>query len=777
MEESKQKKSQRFNLSRRTFLKVSTIAGAGILAGSGIIAPKIVQSVSPQKKPQEPVIEKWVATSCLNCPANCATRVRVINGRAVWISGNPLSLASEGKTCPRAQIGLQVLYDPDRIMTPLKRTRLRKGKGIDPQWKPISWESALQEVDARLKALRNQGQPHKLLLLHGLNAVSDQDLIGRFANAYGTPNMFSGDALENEAEKTGRWMADGHHQAIAYDLPRTNYILAFGAGILESQKPLSRNLRMWGKIRRERPNRVKVVVIDPRLSVTANKADEWIAIHPGTDGALAMAIANVILGEGLYDAEFVRNRTTGFAEFQDLALSHYSVERAAEITGVPPDIIRRIAREFACTRPAIAWVGNGIGRWPNGSYSSYAIYCLNALVGSIDVPGGIIYQENPPYRDLPRVVEDRLAKEGKEKTSIDFHHTDLYPAAEVVSNQVAESILKKIPYPIEAAIGFNCNLNFSAPGTWLWNEALSKVPYYVHIAPFISEMAEFADVILPSSSFLEAWAYDHCLPGPGFAEVRIKQPVVEPITDSRPVADLVFELARRQGGTVGRSFSEIGGDITGFVRYRTEALMQWKEFQEKGVWAGPAYQYYKYDRIFKTPSKKFEFRSGNLERIWPGKGKATESGELLKYLPHYEIVQFLGNTDKYPLILITYQPLLDMGASSQNYPWAQSIFFVMHGVGWANFAEINSETAKTMKIKDGDLLWVESSFNKIKVRARIIEGVHPQVVCMARGQGHTAYGRWSKGIGVNPQDLIGVDYDHLSGQAAFSNTRVKVYKA
>ena len=132
--------------------------------------------------------------------------------------------------------------------------------------------------------------------------------------------------------------------------------------------------------------------------------------------------------------------------------------------------------------------------------------------------------------------------------------------------------------------------------------------------------------------------------------------------------------------------------------------MPWKEFREKGVWTGPAYRYYKYDRIFKTPSKKFEFCSGNLERLWPEKGKSEESRDRLKYLPHHENIRFMGDPAKYPLLLLTYQPLLHMGAGSQNYPWAQSIFLVTHGVGWTNFAELNGETAKAMKIKDGDLL-------------------------------------------------------------------------
>ncbi|MFC1846352.1 molybdopterin dinucleotide binding domain-containing protein [Chloroflexota bacterium] len=146
-------------------------------------------------------------------------------------------------------------------------------------------------------------------------------------------------------------------------------------------------------------------------------------------------------------------------------------------------------------------------------------------------------------------------------------------------------------------------------------------------------------------------------------------------------------------------------------------------------------------------------------------------------LPQYRTAEFLGNQKDYPLMLITYHPLLNVENGNQNYPWAQEIFLVMHGYGWTNFVEINSSTAKGMKIKDGDDVWVESSFSKIKVKARVFEGIHPNVVAVASGEGHTACGRWAKGIGVNPNDIIGVDYDDISGQSAYFNTRVKVYKA
>lgn len=763
-------------MSRRTFIKLSGLAVALLAASRLLKRPALGSFVSSPEAPEgEGVItEKWVPTSCLNCATRCATRVRVVNGRAVKVAGNPLSRVAEGENCARANVGLQVLYDPDRITTPLKRTNPSKGREIDPGWTEISWERALNEVGDRLKTLRGKGQPERLLLFSGLNSVSAEDIIRRFAGAYGTPNVVSADGLNNEADKAGEWLADGHYTQSAYDLERTNYILSFGANILESYKPLARGLRMWGKIRRERPNRARVVVIDPRYSVTALKADQWVPINPGTDAALAMAIANVIISEGLYDADFIKNRTSGFDEYRKLALDYYDPETVSAVTGIPAGTIRQIAREFAATRPAIAWRGRGATSWPNGSYSSYAIFCLNALVGSIDVPGGVMYQEDPGYRPMPETVEDDIAREGRARLALDLRKTTRFPAAEVVTNQVADSILENKPYPVEMAVGFNSNFNISAPGAGRWDEALAKIPYYVHIAPFISEMAEYADIILPSTTFMEEWAYDHSPPGSGFAEVRIKQPVVKPLDNTKGIINIMFEIAGRLGGTTEKSFSGIGGDAEGFVKYRTANLAPWDKLLEQGVWVGPDYEYYKYDRIFKTPSGKFEFKSGNLEALLGEKGEEINS---LTGLPYYREVEFLGDRDDYPLLLSTYQPLLNVENGSQNYPWAQEMYLVTHGAGWTNFAEINRSTAHTLGIKDGDTVWVESRFNKIKTRARVFEGIHPGVVSIASGQGHRACGRWTQGIGVNPNEIIGVDYDRLSGQAAQFNTRVRVYRA
>ncbi len=458
-----------------------------------------------------------------------------------------------------------------------------------------------------------------------------------------------------------------------------------------------------------------------------------------------------------------------------MVLSQYPPNVVSKITDIPPETIQRIAREFAQTKPAIALRGKESIAWPDGSYTSYAIFCLNALVGSIDIPGGVIYQENPKYKEMPHLVEDEIARKGKAHPNLDFRGTAKFPAAKVVTNQIPESLLGDVPYSIEMAIGFNSNFNMFAPGTERWEKALKKLPYYVHISPFISEMAQYADLILPSTTFLEEWGYDHSPAGSGFAEVKIKQPVVKPRGNARSIIDILFEISKRLKGGVAQSFAHIGEDPEGFVKFRTATLMPWRELLSKGVWVGQDYKYKKYDLIFHTPSKKFEFYSGNLKSLLAKMGKRIK--EDSDCLPHYKEVRFLGEKGKYPLILLPYQPLMVIESGSQNYPWAQEIYLPMHGIGWDILLEINNETAKTLKLRNGQVVWVESPFQKIKAKVKFSEGIHPQVVAIPLGQGHYSYGQWQRGIGVNPNEIIGVDYDPISGQAAFFNTRVKIYPA
>jgi anaerobic selenocysteine-containing dehydrogenase len=487
-----------------------------------------------------------------------------------------------------------------------------------------------------------------------------------------------------------------------------------------------------------------------------------------------MAFAHVIIKEGLFDQRFVKEWSAGFDQYRQIALRDYAPETVSKTTGIPAETIYRIGEEFGRTRPALAVSGKGATAWPGGSFTANAIYCLNALVGSIDASGGVLFEEPPAYRPMPNIMHDEIAKKGLEQPSLDLHGADRYLAAKVVTNQVPKSILEAKPYPIEMAIGFNSNFNMTLPGTGQWEEALKKIPFYVHMAPFVSEMAQFADLILPSTTFLEEWGYDHSSPGAGSAEVRLKQPVVKPMGDSRSIGDILFYLSERVTGP-NKAFKEIGDSTAGFVRYRTSSLLPWEEFLKKGVWKGQDYQYGKYSRIFQTSSKKFEFVSNNLRALQSKRGKGSK--EESPSIPYSPKVKWLGEEGQYPLILFPYQPLLTFGNGSQNYPWAQEIFLPMQGVGWVSPAEMNIETAKSLNLKDRDEIWIESPFGKIKTYLKLSEGVRPGMVSIPWGQGHTSYGKWQKGIGCNPNEVIGVDFDDLSGQPTFFNTRVKVYKA
>lgn len=738
------KRSNGFRISRRAFLGVSGGAAAVILAVVlGLRRPKLAEPVETQTK-SVIASQDLIATSCLNCPTRCAIKVRKVQTTAgqtkiVKILGNSASAYSEGKCCSRSHVGLQVLYNPDRFQEPLiRRPGTAKGRAVDfdRDFEKTDWGFALDKVAERLIS------PDRLLILQGLNTTSNEDLIRRFALVYGTRNLFDEEGLETDADRAGKMLADGRsdsgYEMVSEDGTSTKYILAFSSGIVESERPLARNLRMWGKIRRELPNKTKVVSFDPRFSVTASRADEWLPINPGTEGALAMGIAHVILSEGLYDSDFVNNHTEGFSRFSTLARTQrFNPESVSRISGVPANTILRIAREFAQTRPAIAWSGEAATGWSHGTLASHAIYCLNALVGSIDVPGGIVYQQQPPYADMPA--------EGLPITDTG-----------ITFRRMADLLRDGA---IDTAIGFNSNLIMSVPESredGRWDQILKNL-FYVHIGPARSEMAAYADIILPACTYLEDWGYESAIPGSGYAEARIKQPVVQPRDGSRPTARILFDLATRT--SLPAPFSPIASNsedfAEDFVNYRTHLLMGWDDFRNVGVWRGSSYSYHNY--AFGTASGKFEFHSDHLERLL-GVG-----------LP--------GENTVYPLRLAIYRPVLEIRGGSQNFPWAQEMYLVMHGHGWRNLVEIGHESAHKLGISEGNKVIVESIFGEIEGEARVMQGMRPGVVAIATGQGHFASGRFADGMGMNPNDVIGTEYDEHSGQPSLFNTRVRIRKA
>lgn len=750
-------RSKGFKISRRAFLGVSAGAAAVLAVVLALKRPKTGFDQGFETQTTKGLAtnadgtpaEVFIPTSCLNCSTRCAVRVRRVETtlgqtRVVRILGNPASSYSEGKCCSRSHVGLQVLYNADRFARPLvRKPGAQKGRGVnfEADFEETTWDDALRQAAARVNATPAAG----LLVLEGLNTTSNEDLIRQFALACGTPNLFKEEDLETAANHEGKMLADGlgngGYEMVSENGASARYIIAFSSGIVESERPLARNLHLWGMMRRELPVRTRVVSFDPRYSVTASRADEWLPITPGSEGAVAMAIAHVIITEGLYDAEFITNHTQGFEAFKAVALAHqFSPESVSEACGVDAAAIARVAREFALARPAIAWSGEAATSWPYGTFASHAIYCLNALVGSIDVPGGIVYQEYPPFAAMP---------------------ADGLPAETGITYQDMDRLVHG--GAITSAIGFNSNLIMSVPESGeggKWDEALKNL-FYVHVGPAKSEMAAYADVILPACTYLEDWGYESAIPGSGYAEARIKQPVIAPRDESRPSARIIFDVASLLGRSA--AFLPVSGAISGdpdafpeqFAAYRTSPFVGWADFKNVGVWKGSPYAYRRY--AFGTPSGRFEFHSEGLERV-----RNVDQ-------PREDAV--------YGLPLAIYRPVLEIRSGSQNFPWAQEMYLVMHGRGWRNLIEMNPETAHHAGIGEGDEVIVSSVYGEIEGEARVLEGMRPGVVAIATGQGHFASGEFADGMGCNPMEVMGTEYDEESGQPSLYGARVGIRKA
>ncbi len=807
---------RRWLLSRRGFLKL-TGAGFAALGLYKLGLEEAVLKVLAQGEEYPGLEETWVPSVCRLCPAGCGILVRVIGGRAVKIEGNPLNPNNQGRLCPRGQAGLQLLYHPDRIKGPLRRAGER-GSG---EWQSISWDEALNLVTLELQKMRGESRPHSLVFMHGAKPGLMRDLIARFCHAFGTPNVVEmPNATASGSAPLVHYLMQGWRAPAGHDWENTNYLLGFGSSFLEARQPSVKMLQAYSRLRRGRPDhRAKIVQVESRFSVTAAKADEWVPIEPGTEGALALSMARVIIEEGLYDRDFIENHTFGFEDWSDengeehigfktSILRSYSPRTVAAVTGIPAETIQRVAREFATTRPAIAL---GDVSWQtNDLFTQMAVHALNALVGSIDVSGGIIRQETPPFAPWPEAAEDDVASQGLAMPRLDRAGTTEYPLANAMFGALPESILAEDPYPVNAIFLYQADPLFSSPEPDRFYSALRQVPFIVSFSSFMDDSASYADLILPDHTYLEGWSDDVLLPSLGYPVLGLGQPAIQPLYDTRNAGDVLVELTRKLGGTVAASFP--WPSFEQLLRFRLRGISEagrgsivtdtfeqfWDEFQERGVWSAPPYRFGEWEQVLATPSGKFEFYSQNLKHTLEDLAatEAAEKGTTAKeemekmlqelgleargdelYMPHYEFPRWVGEETEYPFHLNVYELMSILNGRAANLPWLQEIAGLHIKEMWHNWVEINPETAKELGIADGDLVWVESPVGKIKLRARHYSGAMPHVINIPLGQGHRAYGRWATGRGANVAELIATESDHLGGVVARRATRVKIYKA
>ncbi|MCP4543957.1 MAG: molybdopterin-dependent oxidoreductase [Chloroflexi bacterium] len=765
---------------RRRFLKLAGgTAVVGALHRLGLVGLDSLAARRQQRS--EPVSDQQVLGTCRLCAGGCGLSARVLDGRVVKLDGNPFHPNNQGRLCPKGQAGLQALYDPDRIKMPMRRVA---GQG----WQQVSWQEALGEISGKLQALRDSGHPERLVFLHDGKRGPTSDLIARFCQVFGTPNDVRYPSHSADGTPLAHWLTQGWNEHAGYDWENTNYLLCFGGALLEAWQPLVRQLRGYSRMRRGRPHqRAKIVQIESRGSVTAAKADEWVSIRPGTEGALALSIAHVIIRDGIFDADFVAEHTFGFEDWTDdagklhigfstLVLRDYAPVHVSEITGVSEEMIERIAREFAAARPAAVAAGDVSG-YSNSLYSQWAVHTLNALVGSIDAPGGVLRQMEPPLASWPEPTLDEIAAQGLAQPRADGANTAEFPLAESVPHALTQA-----PYPIDILFLYHSNPIYDNPSSD-WEAVIENVPLVVSLSPYLDETSEHADLLLPDSIYLEKWFLEPLEPSLGHPAVGLGQPIIEPLYDTRNTADVLIELARAVGGPVAAAMPWNG--FVEAIQEQARGLYQagyglpsadtfdefWAELQARGVWYDQPYEFGQWERVFATPSGKFEFASQLLKERLGALDTSFDSEDLLS---HYQPPLFAGDESEYPFHLHTFKMITYTERWGANLPWLQEIYGLHVQEKWNSWVELNPETAHTLGIADGDIVRLESPQGSIELKVRLWPGTPHDMVSVPLGQGHTSGGRWAENRGANPNEIIAPLLDSQSGELATQSTRVRI---
>lgn len=653
-------------VNRSELMKGAAAGAAALLLGGAF---KGLRALAGEAAPAFGKGAEWRASTCQGCTSWCSVRIQVRDGRAVKVAGNPDSKVNRGHCCPKSHLALQEVYDPDRLKTPMKRTNPRKGRNEDPGFVPITWDEALDALADKIMELRRSGETHKFLLMRGRYTFMNTILYANVPRIVGSPNNISHSSICAEAEKFGPYYTEGLWNYRQYDVTNARYILLWGADPLSSNRQVSYYLSVWGEVL----DQAEVAVVDPRFSASAAKADHWLPVKPGEDGALAVAIAHVLLAEGLWSKEFVgdfkdgagrfvpgqavdedafeERHTHGLVKWWNIELKDRTPQWAAERTGLPEEQILRVARGFGRAAPhAICWVGGGPAMQVRGAYASMAAHALNGLVGSVDNVGGTL-QPNAIFSvgfPDPASFMDEAARRGVGQRKIDGRDRMDMPGikdgksgAAVVTNQTAEGILNEDPYDIKVAVGYMNNFAFSCPQAERWERALSKLPFFAHITTHASETTWFADIALPAANnMFERWGFASAQ-GAGFRHVSLLEPAIEPVWDAKADETEIPWLLAKKLADRGfpnlldycREFRdpETGREPTDEKEFNLYALKHatrplwdpaqhkggdriggWDEFVRRGVWNSDPYPYRARWSSMKTKTGKFEFYSETL---------------------------------------------------------------------------------------------------------------------------------------------------------------------
>lgn len=695
-------------------------------------------------------MSKDVYSICFMCTVRCPIRVQVENDDVTWIEGNPHVPGIEGALCAKGSAGVALLNDHERPQYPMIRTGPR-GSG---QWRRATWDEALDYVAEKLQAIIKQygGQS----VVFGERTNLNTHISKTFTRAIGSPNHFTHDALCKGSVNTAFRSLTGYTDTeVGIDYGNTRYIVLYGRNIFESLEIKSINMLLSAM-----EKGAKMTYIDPRVSITATKADRYWMIRPGTDLALNYALIHTILKERLFDTDYVRRWVTGLNELQAF-VEPYTPEWAEKETGIPASEIVTLAREASEVKPAVVFhYGYRGAHHPNEIHLRRSIVILNALMGSIEAKGGLFFKKGAKAAgrgDLGKYNQ----QEGLPKPSaprFDGSGGDKFPIAD--SNHgnpqtLAHAILNEDPYPIKALIVNRFEPLQSLPDANTVRKALDKLDLIVTIEVNFSEIAWYSDVILPESIYLER--ADSIQMASGLKpQLFIRCQAVSPRYDTKPAWMILKELAGRLG--VGRYFPyETIEDIWNFQLKDMGVTLE--DFAKKGFVALTDSQIF-WDRKdgikFKTPSGKIELVSSLMEKAG---------------FPSFEPYQPVERPAEGTFRLMVGRCAAHTHVSTQNNLYLNEL--VPENELW-----IHSAAAAKLGVKDGQKVEVRSPVAASTLKAKVTDAIHPEAVFMLHGFGKTVPAQ-TRACGKGASDTVLVENisDPVGGSPALDHTFVTVRPA
>ena len=715
--------------------------GAVLAAACGVPEDELLMQ-SKVGMPEDVVtgLDNWYATIGNSYATGEGLVVRVMEGRAKKIEGNVDYPINRGKHSARSEALLQDLYHPDRLKAPMARVGER-GEG---NWEEIGWSDAMSRVAHQLEQIKAARKNREVVMVTN-PSISHAGLVAeRFTSGYrGTKIAY--ETLENTNLRSVVKDLFDQDRLPDIDIDNSDYVLSFGADFLDTWISPVRYMRGYGEFRQGGHHRGKLVHVDSRFSMTGANADELIYIEPGREGLLALSIAQVIIDEGLGDSDAAKS-LTGDGEID---INQWAPDKVAEIVGVEADTIKHVAREFASKDHPVAFGGGLAGAHTNGKANMTAIYSLNYLVGSVNSPGGLIFNPAPPTADLQE-VENNL----NIGSMSDWR--DL--VRDMEDGKVQALLIDGVDpvYGLPESIGFK--------------EASYNVPLIFSFANTINETSAMADLIMPCNSVLEDWGTNVPMAGPGYQVVGFQQPVVRPFFEDRGEELGTKSVSDALIGIATNLEIDLGLNATTFKDVVENGARQLFELGRGSVKAGD----------FRA------FWTGVLQRggWWDTTSIISSTKPAVKKLPeNISDPEFTGPDGAKTFNLIPFSSSSLGEGENAHLPWMQSMPDPVTSATWQTWIEINIKIAEELDITEGDVIRVlsaqgtgKSSTEGINVLAYPHPAIPPGVVSIPIGQGHTQGGRYSKDRGANVMSILSPKIDQETGSLAWASTKVKLEK-